>query len=342
MKIETIRFYNKKTFGEKFKEKISSFSNHIYGLFTIIGVIITFFLSYVALKENELEQFNYILLTLLGCNIIYALIIYRFSLKHSQLEKNSINLLNYQIENRELNILLQLQAETFHNILHYHRSLIHTLNEAIEKINSKSILTQKEVDNLTERNNHFLVMLLSSLQNYFSNHTNDNCSMTIKLLNSKTLRIRTLFRDPVNLKKRRQNEIENNSIECSAGSNTAFKIILDKNQKEIFFKCDNLNDLYYARKYINKNPNWHNYYNSTIVTPISKNNHTLDERHIIGFLSVDNKNGNLVDNTTIEIMWAVSDLLYNYILKFALLSEHTLENKLKNERAKDFTFGNYS
>lgn len=79
--------------------------------------------------------------------------------------------------------------------------------------------------------------------------------------------------------------------------------------------------------YLNSNPNWKNFYRSTIVVPIrihtcylpkSLNKRPSQDYHIMGFLCVDSMSTATFENDkTImyytEITYAVADLLYRYL-----------------------------
>lgn len=75
-----------------------------------------------------------------------------------------------------------------------------------------------------------------------------------------------------------------------------------------YFASDNL---LYEKEYRNGNNQWGKYYNSCLVVPISI---FIEEktRNIIGFLCVDNKEGNLNNSSNIEFMFAVGDLFYSF------------------------------
>lgn len=322
---------------KKFKFSLKTFVNdfwtHIYGFITTVSFLMAIGFTVVTLNKEEVP-FKDVLYVTLGLITILVFVIIRISAKYSQLHSMSADLMNYERENETVIGLMQLQSETIHNITHYYRSLIFSVDNVLDKINKKEAVNQKEIDYLVERNNHFLIMLTSSLQNYFSIYTDDSCSICLKILNGKE--IKTLFRDPVNLKKRRQAELTCGNHICKTTDNTAFEVITSSNIKEFYYAKNDLENEYKKHKYKNSNPSWNNLYNATIVVPISKLNDGLKDRNILGFLTVDNLQGYLVDETTIEFMLGISDLLYNYVYKFKTLSEYTKANNLKNEKQNEF------
>lgn len=322
-------------FNFSLKALINDIWTHIYGLITVISFIAAIFFTIVTLNKQQVA-FKDVLYVCLALITLLSIIIIRISAKYSQLHTMSADLLNYQRENENLITLIQLQAETTHNITHYFRSLIYDFDKVINKINKDELIEQNEIDYICDRNNHFLIMLTTSLQNFFSIYTDDNCSIALKTLNTNKTKIKTIFRDPVNLKKRRQAELNCGLDTYDILDNTAFEVILGSNYKDYFYAKDNLSKEYSDHNYKNGNQQWNNFYNSTIVVPISKIDHSNNQRNILGFLTVDNMSGYLVDNTTIEYMQGISDLLYNYFYKFNIISNHTKLNSLNNDRQNDF------
>lgn len=324
-----------KKFDFSLKSLINDIWTHIYGIITVISFVAAIFFTIITLNKQQVE-FKDVLYVCLSLIALLTFIIIRISAKYSQLHNMSADLLNYQRENDNLITLIQLQAETTHNITHYYRSLIFDFDKMIEKISKNQEITQNEIDYVCARNSHFLVMVTSSLQNFFSIYTDDNCSISIKSLNTNKDRIKTIFRDPVNLKKRRQAELNCGINTYEIVDNTAFEVIISEKYKDYYYASDNLSSEYSNHNYKNCNQNWSNFYNSTIVVPISKIDHNINKRNILGFLTVDNMKGYLVDNTSIQYMQGISDLLYNYFFKFSLISNYTKIKSLNNDRQNDY------
>ncbi|MAP81850.1 MAG: hypothetical protein CL526_12275 [Aequorivita sp.] len=322
-----------KKFKFSLKTFINDFWTHIYGFITIVSFLTAIGFTVITLNKEQVP-FKDVLYVSLGLIAILVFVIVRISAKYSQLHSMSSDLMNYERENENLIGLIQLQAETFHNITHYYRSLIYSVDKVLLKISKKEEIKQKEIDYLSTRNNHFLIMLTSSLQNYFSIYTDDSCSICIKILNGN--KIKTLFRDPVSLKKRRQAELTSGNQIYSTSDNTAFDLITSPNWKEFYYMKDDLESEYKSHRYKNSNPSWNNYYNATIVVPISKLNDGLSDRNILGFLTVDNQQGYLVDETSKEFMLGISDLLYNYVYKHKLISKFTKENNFKYDKQDEY------
>lgn len=318
-----------------YKQLFSDILTHIYGIITVISFIIALVFAILTMTKNQIND-NEVFYVCLGLITILCFVIIRISAKYSQLHYMSVDLLNYQRENSNLITLQQLQAETTHNIIHYYRNVTFEMDVILEKINCTDQIDQKEIDNTIKSCEHFLIILTSSLQNYFAIYSDDNCSIALKILSEDKKRLKTVFRDSVNLKKRRQAELFCGNESYDVTDNTAFNVILSDEYKDFYYANDNLEQAYLAHNYINGNKNWNSLYNSTIVVPISKLNHEKNERNILGFLTVDNKQGYLVDNTTIEYMLGISDLLYNFVLKLKIICNFTQTSEHNNEKQNDF------
>lgn len=327
-----------KSFIFNFKAFINDIWTHIYGIITVISFLVALFFTIFTLNKQDVD-FKDVLYVCLGIITVLSFVIIRISTKYSQLHNMSADLLNYERENSNLITLIQLQAETTHNITHYYRNLEFLLDSIIQKINNNDNdnITEEDIASINEINNQFLTILTSSLQNYFSIYTDDNCSISIKSLNRDKNKLKTIFRDPVNLKKRKQAEQMSGISSYETSQNTAFDVILSETYKNYYYANDDLSSEYTNHKYKNCNINWNSYYNSTIVVPISLSDPiNIANRNILGFLTVDNRTGYLTDDTSVEYMHAISDLLYNYFYKYTILSEFSIRNNIKNDRQHDF------
>lgn len=311
---------------------------HIYGIITVISLIVALIFSIITLKKPNGPDYSDILYILTGLILILSIIIIRISAKYSNLHSISSDLLKIENENDSLYILLKQQSETFHNITHYYRNLVSQLDEfKIKSITNETALEEKDFQAIANRNEYFLILITTSLQNYFSIYTDDNCAVTLKLLSSDKKYIKTVFRDPVNLKKRRQAELSYSDGSCSISENTAFEIIIDDNYTNTYFASDNLKELYESHNYKNSNPFWFSLYNSTIVVPISILL-SQSERSILGFITIDNLKGNLADENCLEFLNGVSDLLYNYFVKITDFATFAQSKNITNEKYDRFIF----
>lgn len=337
----TVRRYN--SYKSKWIASIFQFIDgiyaHLYGIITIVSFIVALVIAVITLKKETGPDIKDILYILVALIAILSAVLITVSIKYSSLYAISRDLINMGNDNDQLNILIKQQSETFHNITHYYRNRISQLDEYKElRQHTEFVLDNKFIHEIAERNYSFLILIVTSIQNYFSNYTDDNCSVTLKLLDDDKTHIQTLFRDPVNLKKRRQAErsyLNNNSYLVS--DNTAFEIITDEQFTNIYFASDNLVELYENHNYKNMNPQWFKLYNSTVVVPISMLL-SRNSRKIVGFITVDNFKGNLADDISLEFLFGIGDLLYNWIVKMKEFTTFAHSNHIYDEKFDRFIF----
>lgn len=317
--------------------------NHVYGLTSAIGLLITVcIIVYNYFNPSENKDFNYILtiLVFLLASVLFMFLIsviyYSNRLKKYSQIPADYSFLKEQTERHD--IVINQICECSHIITHYYRNLDFLLQDIIDK-EDKSV-TNVELISAINKFDYFLINITTNLQSYFSQITDDNCSITIKLLNfNKTDSdsvplVRTYFRDPVNFKKRRN--ADSVCSPCSVDVNTAFSIIMDSNYQNIYFSEDRLPDLYSNHQYKNPNLDWHKFYHSTLVVPISIVT-GKDSRSILGFLSVDNFKGGLATNSNKEYLFFVADLLYLAFSKFNSIIELAKTKNIKNEKIDRYT-----
>jgi hypothetical protein len=236
----------------------------------------------------------------------------------------------------QLYILNYCQSECIHNICHYFRNMDAQLQQFLS---NKEKYSEEDLTDIVNRFDYFLIILTSNLQNYFSFVSDDNCSVSIKVIDKNKEFIRTYFRDPVNLNKRKKSDRNYKSSKYKISENTAFDVILDPKFDNVHFYDDNLSELYDKHLYRNSNENWHKLYNSTLVVPISivlKEN----DRDILGFITIDNKKGNLSTDVNKEFLFGIGDMLYNMFNKFSEFSTFALNKIPENDRIKTFRLGN--
>lgn len=317
--------------------------HHVYGLTSAIGLLITVgIIVYNYFNPNTENNFNYIL-TILVVLLASVLLMFLISViyygnrlkKYSQIPAD-YSFLKEQTERHD--IILNQLCECSHIITHYYRNLDFLLQDIIDI--EENEVSDEALINVINKFDYFLINITTNLQSYFSQVTDDNCSITIKLLNfnssdvtSKSL-VRTYFRDPVNFKKRRNSDTVCSS--CSIDDNTAFSIIMDSSYQNIYFSEDNLPDLYDKHLYKNPNLDWHKYYHSSLVVPISIVT-GANSRSILGFLSVDNFKGGLATNSNKEYLFFVADLLYLAFSKFNTIIELAKSKNISNEKIDRYT-----
>lgn len=329
-----------KHYGRKIKQtrliRISTNSDvwgHFYGILTTLGLVITVIYSILTFKEGIKEEATGKVILLLSTSIIVLIIVFFFNSRYFNRKIQELSDIpkDYYFLKKEkdrFDIVLNQLSECSHIITHYYRNINVGYSHFI---NNQDEYKDKDIIDLVDRFNDFMINVTTNLQQYFTLITEDNCSITIKLLNNQTGNVKTYFRDPVNFKKRRD---AGNGI-CHYSDNTAFEIIISPNYSNTYFSEDDLVDLHGIFQYKNPNHEWFKYYNSTLVVPISLLIEK-DKRNIIGFLSVDNYKGNLAFNSNKEYLFFVSDLLYCAIDKFSTIVEIANEKGLEDEKISRF------
>ncbi len=313
---------------------------HFYGISSTIGLIITVVLLYKQYIDNKPNDFNFVITTLLWLIFLilflFFLIIVYYNTKLSKIENSTQELNKFKIQNIKKDILSKQNSECSHVIAHYYRNIEFEFQTIIDKYHQGKFedIKQEELIYSIERFDYFLINVSSNLQSYFSQLTDDNCSVTIKLLNKDDNSVKTFFRDPVNFKKRR--EMDRMKPLTNAFDNTATSIIIDKNFSNTYFADDDLNDLASKGRYVNPNNEWKKHYNATLVTPISFVE-AENKRNTIGFLSIDNRIGGLATTSNIEYLFFVSDLLYSIFKKHDKIINIAKLKEINDDRIKRYT-----
>lgn len=305
--------------------------DHIYGAFTVIGFLLSTGYTAISIinheKETSLLQTTGVLtVTLLIMSICFLIIIKHYRIRLGKLDGLDVEFNEKIYELKRTRSALVAQAETIHTITHYYRAINNGMDNFISKLNNDKVPDISEFSDVLQKSEYFLINFTSSVRSYFNLITGTNNAITIKIVGEKEVEnsngkkevekwVKTFFRDPVSLKKRRIIEkiYKTKSGRYLAEKNKAFEIILDeKKYFDSYFASDNLAS---EKDYSNENKMWLEYYSACIVVPISifieKN-----ERKIIGFLTVDNKEGNLNISSNIEFMFAISDLFYCFFAKY--------------------------
>jgi len=310
--------------------------NHLYGISTVICLVFTLICSYFTIKGEKTDNEIIIIYALLGVVAAFVIMFFLhtvyFQKKLAKMNEMPLRLKTAE-DQYELSISIHKQiSECSHTISHYYRNNLARIDDFL---NDRDNYTNEEILEIIDRFDYFLINITSSLELFFSVATEDNCSITIKLLEKGKGLVKTYFRDPVNNKKRKTSDGSYDGI-CHFTDNTAFEIIMDPDYKNVYFACDDLIELYNDHIYKNPNSNWHLFYRSTLVVPISMVIGE-NERNIIGFLSVDNYKGDLSYKPHIEYLFFVGDLLYNIFVKFSELINFAKEKGLENEKIKRFS-----
>jgi len=309
--------------------------NHIYGLLTLLSFVTAVISTYFTIKIQLTGDTKLVLYSLVGIVISFMIMFVFYTIYYQRKFKQFNDLpaqheiLKVEYENEV--VANQQIAECTHNITHYYRNMLARIDGFLQ---NKQNYSKDDIEELIDRFDSFLINATTNLELYFSIATEDNCSITIKLLNKDGL-VKTYFRDPVNHKKRKMSDGSDSGL-CHFSENTALDIILDPNHMNVHFAYDNLMELYNQHLYVNPNPNWHLLYNSTLVVPISMIIGEND-RDTIGFVSVDNFKGGLSYKPHREYLFFIGDLFYNIFVKFSEVVKFAQFKQIDNEKIRRFS-----
>lgn len=316
--------------------------SHVYGVFTTIGLIITIVFTYSTYKSEDNENIVIVIKTLGLSVIVLSIVFISASLYYlRRLQRLRKVRTEYQLVKNKLDrqyLVNHYQSECIHNITHYHRNIDTRLRQFLLEPDKYN---EKECEEIVERFDYYLIILTSNLQNYFSFVTNDNCSVTIKKIDENKEYVRAFFRDPINFNKRKKSDFSYQNNKYLISQNSALKIIMDTQLSNTYFYDNNLKELYDNHNYDNCNSNWYKLYNATLVVPISMLI-SVNNRDVLGFLTIDNRKGDLATDINKEFLFGIADLLYGIFImysKFITLASSKIKN---NERIKAFNMGSTS
>lgn len=154
----------------------------------------------------------------------------------------------------------------------------------------------------------YLRTTCDEIQKIFTIITGDYCHVSIKVFDQDSGEISTYVRDKMAYVNRNM-EDDHQSIYPYKG-NTAFKHILD-NKKHGYFVSNWLSIRSMFGKYENSHEGWKSLYRATIVKPLTFKLHNSDINHdsVVGFLCIDNKNGNFNRKMCVEVMHCFSRVM---------------------------------
>ena len=172
-----------------------------------------------------------------------------------------------------------------------------------------------------------LVDFLTHVANVFTAYTSDSCSVCIKLLSKRPgcedPMIHTFERDTIAKTKR---AVIDSEILTSypARENSAFQSIVNNiGDRRAFFKSNNLKKLRNSGGYHNRNPHWEQYYNATLVVPVSHSDNPSLNANFLGFLCIDNFRGGFDREFCVPAAFVMSKLLYQFLQIFNVLAPNT-------------------
>lgn len=317
------------------KQKFDNFLSVIFGICSVIGLGINIIFTYVAYKNESTTSYREIILSLgfstIILTLVFVIVSYYYLRKLSELT-NLNNEINDTInKNKRNEILIKNTSEIINNLAYYQRHIINKMDYFLE---NTSTANQETVKKISDDFKKFLSTFTSNLQTHFTLLTSDNCAITIKVV--KDGKIKTFHRDAINyrLRKNADTSVDGKDVIYRIQDNFAFLVIHSKDYKETYYFCDDLKN---DKQYFNTNPHWRNFYNATVVAPISINIGKL-KNELLGFLCVDNFNGNLAQKPVEGILNASSALLFPVFHKYEKISTFANSKNYLDGRIQFFTY----
>jgi len=321
----------------KFKlDVIGAVSSSIALVITIISLI-------VLILRLPPESSTWLVITFCGSNILLTILFVslNFHVSRRLFTMNEISKENYDLNTqiKANNVEIKNTPETLSSLIYYNELLWLKMNKLVDESMSKDNLNTDFI-NFCNDLDTYLHSFTSCLQSFFSQMTGEKCSVTLKI--TKTIDgvnyVRTLYRDPMSLQKRQQNDRKSDGtlIVYRVEDNSGFKAIINNKIPNDGFYCDNLSRLEY---YHNGNSRWKHFYNATAVEPI-----TIKKQQFIvkGFLCVDNYGGKLSKESLKSVLEANAIQLYSIFEKFEKISEHPKIKIISHELRNKFTDWNIS
>lgn len=298
----------------------------IFGYAGILGTVITVvYTAYAAYHAALSFDFSATVITLCLVNAFLVLSSSATLRRYFALQRVH-NPLVHQVDNlKSFQITI---SKVMHNINHQARTLINKLNNDILL---SDVSREREMGLSFEK---YLIFLLDNIKEIFDVVTDDQCSVCIKLLvpnkeNPEQTFVKTHYRDSISFRERRKSDFALKDYPYY--ENTAFKKIIRKEYKNRIYFCNNLKE---EHSYTNLNTEWQEYYNATLVVPISlpvDGSSQSQSSVIIGFLCVDNMKGNFDEKITRNILSSIADLTFLIYKSFNDYKSFT-EKKIKNDQ----------
>ncbi|WP_299249614.1 hypothetical protein [uncultured Aquimarina sp.] len=309
--------------------KIATYTS--IGSFTFVLInAIYFFINYYNDTEKIDSHSDTIAGFFYGAMILnFGLVIYSISLtsKHEKIvadkqefvdrEKDLKKIIEYYKKS------LNIHSTTNHNINHSLRQLLNDCYEAIVKTEFERYIE------INAKFFQFLQFLTTNIKENFDVLTKNSCSVYILLVeedeqNEENFLVNTLFRDPISYPKR---DLIDKDFDNFYYANQFFPLqqILDESNNVDHFVCDNCIT---HKSFYDRIQDWHDYYKSMLCVPIRKfigieeeSGERVDYYRTIGFLVVDNFEGNLDNKIAIEQLKGYSDQLYHLFIIFTHLEK---------------------
>lgn len=230
-------------------------------------------------------------------------------------------------------------AQIVHNLAHDIRNQILHLSFAKDVLPSLDQKRKLEVIQRIERNwGMFNLYFVDNLKTLFDSLTGQSNAVCIKLVRTEFVQVqpeartgeasppsaretvktvRTLYRDTMSNRLRRENDIR--LAKFVATANSAFARILSGDTKDYYFLS---NDLHSDTTYVNTNPRWREFYNAVLVCPIRIENFSdpqvagADKYITYGFICVDSLKSFYRTDVELEILQAFSDMYFPLLYCF--------------------------
>ena len=315
------------------KQKLENFQTVFFGLANLAAVALSIVVMIKSLGHVNDNQFPELTLTLGISNIILTIVFVVASFYYLRKLSDLTNLKN-DIDsaidkNKRNEILLKNTSELISNLAYYQRHILNKMDYFLDNPNEAN---QDKVTKISNDSKKFLSTFMANIHPYFTLSTNDNCAITIKIV--KDGKVKTFFRDAISytLRKKSDTTIDGKDFIYDLNENFAFFVIYSKDYKDDYYFCDDLKN---DKQYYNRNPHWQKFYNATAVAPISINIGEL-KKDILGFLCVDNFNGNLGQKPVESILNACSALLFPVLYKYEKISNFANLNNYKDGRIAFF------
>lgn len=306
--------------------------DYIFGLSSLIGLVITVIVTFFAILEGDYgAQPNIVIFSLAFINLALAVVSIYLLKRSDGLSKDnaalqpSIDMLTSKFERLESSYSdykynIGEVADINHSIQDQLRDRIYELYSEYNAIALGEDLKALEQIDYGRTNEMFYLFIVDNIKRIFDILTNDKCSVCIKLLeegeHESEIMVRTFMRDSGSYRERKSSDKA--IYEYPYYENTAFKTILSPETPDGYYASD---DLMSERTYLNMNPSWNNYYNSTLVCPIRIE--LIDDADseyraysILGFICVDNQRGGMNNRIAIQTLAGIADSLYNHFLLY--------------------------
>lgn len=302
--------------------------NFIFGLSSLLGIVITAGLTWMAIQTGAYEpDAKGMIIGLAIANLSLSMICVFLFIRGQviaeekwrltpKITANQLEIASLSNELKGVNSNFEEVADILHSIHDQLRDRMFELRAMQDAILIDDYPAEADLIDLSRTNEMFYLFVVNNVKNIMDILTGDKCSVCIKVLeenDSGIVMVRTFMRDSSSYRERKLGDQGFGSYPYY--ENTAFKLILSNSPVSIYFS----DDLSKEPTYVNSNSNWRHLYNSTLVCPIrmeliSAQESDKTEYSTLGFLCIDNKRGGLGKRACVQVAAAISDSLFNHLL----------------------------